>query len=934
MNGRIAGALMICADHVNAFDEEELDLLAEVAEDLGYALENIERKRAQERVEAELRRLSTAVEQAAEAIVITDTTGAIQYVNPAFERITGYTRSEAIGRNPRILKSGKHGPEFYRQLWETITAGKVWRGCFTNKRKDGTLYEEQATIAPVRDSTGQIVYFIAVKEDVTNQKAAEAALKESQRQLATLISNLPGMVYRRENDAHWTMKFVSEGGQALTGYDPDELVDNRRISYNELILEEDRASVRQAVEAAVATKSLFQVAYRIRTAAGQIKWVLEQGRGVFDEQGNLQALEGYISDITDQKQAEAALAHEVQLRRMLMDGSRDGIVIIDGRGKVFEANRKFAQMLGYTPEEVRQLHVWDWDAQWPQERLLEMIGAVDSSGDHFETRHKRRDGSVFDVEVSTNAVTLGGGKYIFCVCRDITERKQMEEKLRLSEEHFRSIVENTSDIVAELNPDGTIFYLGPSASRILGYDISAAAGKNVLEFIHPEDTERARAALQRTVEEGGTFVVETLRIRHADGSWRTFEAKAKLEAAQRGPRRVIVNARDITERIALEAQLRQMQKLESLGQLAAGVAHDFNNLLAIVQGHAHLLQAEMMCNPSALKSLKQISQAAERGANLTRQLLLFARKQHVQLQTLDLNQVIERLVSMLERLIGEHITLECRYAPEPLLIRADAGMIEQLLINLVVNARDAMPNGGRLRIETQRVDVDAAFTQPHPQASRGPHVRLSVIDTGHGIPPDVLPHIFEPFFTTKQPGKGTGLGLATVYGIVRQHSGWIEVDSQPGKGTAFHVYLPISTQRQPTPGPADSLQICQGNNETVLLVEDEDGVREVSRAVLERAGYRVLEARCGPDAIRVVSAHSGSIDVLVTDVIMPGGINGFELAERLLAQFRHLRIVFTSGYSAAPDTSFLRRKGVRFLNKPYRPDELCRTIFECLHEQF
>lgn len=764
---------------------------------------------ARKQADTELLRLHTAVEQAAEAVVITEPTGIIRYVNPAFERITGYARAEAVGQNSRILKSGVHPLEFYQQLWDTITSGQVWRGWFRNRRKDGTLYDEEAAISPVRDPQGRIINFIAVKQDVTERKRAEAALRESARRLATLIANLQGMVYRCRNDRNWTMEFVSEAAKTLTGYSPDELVGNAHVAYNDLILEADRDLVWNEVQSALSEKQPFQITYRIRTASGQVKWVWEQGRGVWDEQGQLLALEGYIADIT--------------------------------------------------------------------------------------------------------------------------EHKQLEEKLRQSEEHFRSLIENSSDLVAELNPDGTVFYLSPSVKRVLGYEPEAMVGQSVWDFVHAEDLQRAQQAMQSVISTAGNTVSMVVRIRHRNNSWHTFETAAKLEGNNNGERRVIINARDITERLQLEEQLRQMQKLESIGQLAAGVAHDFNNVLAVIQGHAQLMQLELGDNSVASKSLIQILQATERATNLTRQLLMFSRKQQVQPRTADLNKVIEHLTKMLRRLIGEHIELHFSYSSAPAWVHADVGMLEQVLVNLAVNARDAMPKGGKLHIETRQVEVDTQFRSRQPEAALGPHVCMRVADTGCGIAPEVLPHIFEPFFTTKEPGKGTGLGLATVHGIVKQHGGWIEVDSQPGHGTEFRVYLPLSNapQEPETAQPSIPVEGTSGNK-TILLVEDEDSLREIARTVLVRAGYSVLEASSGPQALELATAHGGEIDVLVTDIVMPGGMTGSDLAESLQAQ-RNLRgVVFTSGYPNVQDPEFPRHRGSVFITKPYTAQMLCQAISDCL----
>jgi nitrogen-specific signal transduction histidine kinase/ActR/RegA family two-component response regulator len=391
---------------------------------------------------------------------------------------------------------------------------------------------------------------------------------------------------------------------------------------------------------------------------------------------------------------------------------------------------------------------------------------------------------------------------------------------------------------------------------------------------------------------------------------------------------------DVTERKQLEHQLRQSQKMEAIGQLAGGVAHDFNNLLAVIRGNTELVLMNDSQLPGALNEcLRQVVAAADRAANLTRQLLAFSRKQVMQSKPLDLNEVIGNFTKMLQRIIGEDILLQCSYAPNLPLVRADVGMLEQVLVNLVVNARDAMPKGGRLLISTESVSFDAEHAKAHPQTRAGRFLLLAVSDTGTGIAPGHLGHIFEPFFTTKEVGKGTGLGLATVYGIVTQHEGWVEVSSELGAGATFRIFLPATEATAPAPPPAPSRAKPVGGSETLLLVEDDEAVRSLTRRLLESFGYRIIEAGSGPQALEITRDGSGEIDLLLTDVIMPEGINGRELAERLVARRPELKVIFMSGYSgdaAAKGTSFLQRHDTRFLQKPCHWQDLLQAIRQAL----
>jgi two-component system, NtrC family, sensor kinase len=386
--------------------------------------------------------------------------------------------------------------------------------------------------------------------------------------------------------------------------------------------------------------------------------------------------------------------------------------------------------------------------------------------------------------------------------------------------------------------------------------------------------------------------------------------------------------------LELERQLRQAQKMEAVGQLAGGVAHDFNNLLAVIRGNTELalLSGGQVSQP-VREHLDQVIAAADRAANLTRQLLVFSRKQAMQAAPLNLNDVIGNLTKMLKRIIGEDIELKCDCAPGLPLVLADAGMIEQVLVNLVVNARDAMPRGGQLVIGMQTARVEKPQSQTHPENRAGDFACLTVSDTGVGIAPEHLPRIFEPFFTTKEPGKGTGLGLATVYGIVKQHQGWIEASSEVGKGSVFKIFLPLTNvpASAPTAGLAESN--LRGGSETILLVEDDESVRLLTRRVLENFGYRVQEATSGRKALECWREHVSEIDLVLTDIIMPGGVSGRELAEQLQACRPALKVVFMSGYSGeslGKDHGFMERTRGCFLQKPCTANSLLETVRRCL----
>jgi signal transduction histidine kinase/CheY-like chemotaxis protein len=453
--------------------------------------------------------------------------------------------------------------------------------------------------------------------------------------------------------------------------------------------------------------------------------------------------------------------------------------------------------------------------------------------------------------------------------------------------------------------------------------------------IHPDDRDAVwNAALTKQVE--GTYD-EEYRIIRPDGQVRWIRDRAfPVRNAAGRVERVLGMAYDITEHRHLSEQLRQSQKMEAVGQLAGGVAHDFNNILTVIRGNAELSLMDAATSPvEARECIGQIIAAADRAANLTSQLLLFGRRQVMQPRDLDLNDVVTNVAKMLQRIIGEDVRLQLHLNPTSLPAHADEGMLDQVMLNLAVNARDAMPTGGTLIIETSEKVVDESIARMNPEALPGRYVCVSVADTGAGIPKEILPRIFEPFFTTKEPGKGTGLGLATVFGIVKQHHGWIKVYSEVGHGTEFQVFIPES-RRSAAPEQKPVLQHkSKGGTETILLVEDEPSVRRLTRAVLERSGYQVFEAENGPHALEVWAERDEEIQLLLTDLVMPNGMSGHELARQLREYRSDLKVIFTSGYSAEMAGKQLELgMGERFLQKPYPPHELLQEIRQCLDEGF
>ncbi|MGH9369748.1 MAG: response regulator [Thermoanaerobaculia bacterium] len=510
--------------------------------------------------------------------------------------------------------------------------------------------------------------------------------------------------------------------------------------------------------------------------------------------------------------------------------------------------------------------------------------------------------------------------------RDRSERKRAEQELRESERRYRSIVETTNEWIWESDLEGRLTYSNAAVQRLVGHRPEELVGQKGIEFLHPEDAKNVASVVERAIAEKSGWTGWVHRWRHKDGSYRSVESNAATVFGENGEFQGFRGAtRDITERLQIEAQLRQAQKMEAIGTLAGGVAHDFNNILTTILGYADLVREQLQTDHPLHEDVQEIQKAAERASALTRQLLAFSRKQMLTPVVLDLNTIVSDLERMLRRLIGEDIDLASVLDPQLGRVKADPTQIEQVILNLCVNARDAMPQGGKLTIETSNLDLDDSYVRRHGYAMSGPHVFLAISDNGTGMDEETRSHIFEPFFTTKGAGKGTGLGLSTVYGIVKQSRGHIEVYSEPGHGTTFKVYLPRVFEDRVPVTPTTEETPAHGS-ETILLVEDEAPVRALTRRFLEALGYRVLETSGPEEAVRLAKTHPEPLHLMVTDAVMPGK-SGPELA-RLMSSVRpEMKVLFISGYTNdAIVRQGLLKANEAFLQKPFRSDTLARKV--------
>ena len=758
------------------------------------------------RADAANRLQTTALQAAGNGIVITDTKGVVQWVNEAFTQLTGYAAAEALGASTRLLRSGKQSEAFYREMWMTILAGGIWRGELVNRRKDGSLYDEDMTITPVRDAGGVISHYIAIKQDITDRKRHEEALARAEER------------YRLALDAAelgtWVLN-LAEGRLRL-----DERARRHLGLHDQPVI---------AIEEMLARVHRDDVV-RVRATLAAVQSPEGTGRALVEH-------------------------------RVVLDGG-----------------------------EVRWLSV------------------------HVRVH--------FEGEGATRTPKLA-----IATSQDITDVRNAAEALTASDDRYRALVDNLDEVVFSVDLEGRMTFVSGAIARF-GYRPDEVIGREMRDFVFPED----RAFVRRD------FAARLAGATHGPVEFRWLDAMGKVRFLRNTTRPHFVGGRlagltglalDITLQRDTEEQLRAAQRMEAIGRLAGGVAHDFNNMLSVILSYTELAIMELPDTNPMRADLQEVVAAGKRAEGLTRQLLAFSRRQVLAPESVDLGSLVEGLSKMLRRLIGEDIALGVSVSPDLYATKVDRGQIEQVVMNLAVNARDAMPKGGDLRIRVHNATLGVARAAAL-EVPAGDYVELTVGDTGSGMTPDVRARIFEPFFTTKGLGKGTGLGLSMVHGIVKQSGGGIGVETATGRGATFQIFLPRYV------GPATVMRTRPGlvrapsAHESVLVVEDEDALRNVVKRVLAAEGYNVHTAANAAEALLLCADLGSQIDLVVTDVVMPG-MSGREMAERLAPLCSTARVIFMSGYTDETIEPY-GVLGQHFLRKPFDIETLAATVRRVLDE--
>ncbi|MFO0805211.1 MAG: PAS domain S-box protein [Gemmataceae bacterium] len=717
------------------------------------------------------------------------------------------------------------------------------------------------------------------------------------------------------------------GAERIYGYRATEIVGQ---PFSFVYSEADRASGKAAAIWAklVADGHIEFENYRVRRDGTKF-WAWISASILKDYFGNDVGYSVVTRDITERVNAAEALRRERDLSDAVLDSLPGIYYMYDEQRTFLRWNRRFEAATGRTAEEIRRMHPLDIFDGDDKPRVAERIETVFASGvSEVEADLVAKDGSRTPYYFNGVRAVIGGVRCLLGMGIDITEQRRAHQRLRSADERLRTAVRAASIGLWDWDLRTNRVFFSTEWKRQVGCE-EHEIGDNLDEWVdrlHPEDRENSLREFQAFRENPHLKYEVEFRLRHKDGTYRWIFSQAAPVFENGTAVRLLGSHVDVTERYRLFSQLQQAQKMEAVGQLAGGVAHDFNNLLTVINGYTDLLMGRFDSSDPLHEVLGEIYKAGERAAALTRQLLAFSRQQVLEPRVLNLNRVVADAEKLLKRLIGEDILLASSLEPALAPVKADPGQIEQVLLNLAVNARDAMPRGGRITIETQNTTLDEHYCRGFPDLAPGEYVLLAFSDNGCGMDETVLSRVFEPFFTTKTLGKGTGLGLATVHGIVKQSRGHVAVYSEPGHGTTFKVYLPRAGDLAVREGTSSKSEPMPRGAEIVLLVEDEDSVRTLAQHVLENCGYRVIAATDGHDALALAQRIPEPIDLLISDVVMPH-LGGRELAERIVAAHPAAKVLFLSGYT----NDAVIRHGVldaefAFLQKPFTPAALARKV--------
>ena len=942
MMARLVSGEEIAAEELEVFAKDGHRIPIEVATRLivedgrpvgitGVARDISDRKTAEAALAHSQRKISLILEAVTEGVLGLDLDGKITFENPAAASMLGWEKGEMIGQHSYSLlhnhrADGAIYPIEECRIYQTLRDGQSKRADDeVYFRKDGTSFPVECSCSPIKDEQGTITGAVVSFTDITERKLAELAIRASEERFRNLVETTSDWIWEVDEAGRYT--YVSPRIRDLVGYEAEELLGKTPF---DLMPEDEARRIRAAFAEFIKERKPFRSLENTNRHKDGRDVILEtSGVPVFDDAGVFRGFRGIDRDITERRQAEEAVRTSEARYRALVDSNVIGVHLANTNGEIKDANDKFLEMIGYSRADLEAGRV-RWDTMTPPESraaddYIKQQALTNGFCPPIEKEFVHKNGNRVAVRVTIAMMEANEGDGITLV-EDITDRKQKEQELL----HLAAAVEQTADSIVITDIEGNIRYVNPAFERITGYSKQEAIGQNPRVLQSSKADESVYRDQWETITSGHVWSGQ-LTSKRKDGT--LFEERVTISPvcdSSGATVNYVAVKQDITLQKQLEQQLQGAQRLEAIGQLAGGVAHDFNNLLMAILGYSDLALAKLDPNDRAANNVREIKKAGDRAAGLTRQLLAFSRKQILEPHVLDLNSVIDDVNKMLRRLIGEDIELITKCACDLGTVKADPTQIEQVIMNLVINARDAMPQGGRLMVETRNVTLDSDYTLQHQPVEAGEYVLLAVTDTGCGMDSETQARIFEPFFTTKEFGKGTGLGLSTIYGIVKQSGGYVWVYSEVGEGTTFKIYLPRVDEPVECIKADSTTETIKNGTGTVLLVEDDSSVREVTAQFLEAAGYQVLKADSGNEALAIVTEHAEEICLVITDVVMPE-MSGRQLSERLAELIPKSRVLFMSGYT---DDAIVRagigEKDIAFLEKPFTPQMLTRKVSEVL----
>ena len=851
--------------------------------------------------------------------------GWIYWYNQRWYQYTGTTLDQMQGWGWKSVHDPATLPKVMEKWQASIATGESFDMVFPLRGADGAFRPFLTRVVPVKNAEGGVVHWFGTNTDISEQKGIEDALRESEERFHAFMDNVPAIAWAKDEQGKHV--YLNRAYERAFGV-------RRENSYGKTDFElwdaEMAVIFRRADEAVLAANKPIEVIENTWTSGdGHRTW--QNVKFPFQDSKDRRFVGGIGIDVTEKHLNEERLREYARV----VEDLEEMILVVDRQYRYVIANRAFLKFRGMSAEQVVGHFVHEVIGEntfvtTVKEKMDEcfqgQVVQYEMTYDFPNLGKRELFVSYFPIESSSGIDRIGG------VLQDITDRKLAEEALRKSEERFsKAFRDNPLAISISTETGGRFLDVNHAFVDLLGYRRQDVIGHTAAElsfWVEPSD----RIGMLQQLKEEGRVAKRHIRYQTAKGEIR--EADTWTESIELDGQRCLLGiTHDITEIQHLEAQLRQAQKMEAVGRLAGGVAHDFNNLLGVIMGYSDLSLGLFTPENPVCRYLSEIKRASQRGALLTQQLLAFSRKQVVFPKILNLNDVVRDATKMLQRLVGEDVAVEFRPTIPVASIKADSGQIDQILMNLVVNARDAMPAGGKILIETAHSELDEHYVSQHQGAHAGQHVVLIVSDTGCGMDENIKSQIFEPFFSTKEMGKGTGLGLSTVYGIVKQSEGYIAVYSEPGKGTTFKIYFPMVHEKGKELVPPIEVAEPPQGSETILVVEDEKTLREVTVALLQGAGYRVLEAKDPEEALRIITDSDPPIDLLLTDVVMPGR-SGADLATEGRKRRPRLRSVFMSGYTG----DLVQRQGVEidessFLEKPFTKRSLLTKVYSVLHGQ-